>query len=345
MLGILPSGRSDNSRARTAGSDSRATRHRPIGRVEAERVHSQLKAEQHPDRARRDLGLHRQARLHRLAQGGQQGLVVSGPDRALGQREGQRSARGLDHPAQQGELGLRVGEVRHHLQHPGVRRLQPHGDADQLVLGRRQGRGRLAVAGAVVQRARGGKAERAGLCRAPRDGGHGGDVGRCRGLAVRAPLAHHMHAQRRVRQLGADVDVEPPRLQRVQIVRIALPVPRQALAQHRKGDVLHPLHQSDQSVVVLWPAGGEAHAAIAHYRRGHPVPGRRLHPLVPGRLAVVVGVDVDEAGRHDQAARVDLLGARPRDRAHRGDAALLDRDVGRDDRPTRAVRHLSPADD
>ena len=37
---------------------------------------------------------------------------------------------------------------------------------------------------------------------------HGGDVGLGGRLAVDAALAHHEDAQRRVRQLAADVDVE-----------------------------------------------------------------------------------------------------------------------------------------
>ena len=171
-----------------------------------------------------------------------------------------------------------------------------------------------AVAGAVIERARGGEAQGPGLDRALGDRGHGGDVGLGGRLAVRAALAHDEDAQRRVRQLAADVDVEATLRQAVQVVGIALPVPRQALGQDREGDVLDAFHQPDQPVVIVRAAGREADAAVAHHHGGDPMPRRGLHPLVPGRLAVVVGVDVDEAGRDDLAARVDLLGAGPRDR-------------------------------
>ena len=61
---------------------------------------------------------------------------------------------------------------------------------------------------------------------------------------------------------------------------------------------------------------------------------------------VGVGVDVDEAGRDDQAGGVD----RPRaagdrgKRADRGDAAVLDRDVGRRAGAPGAVDHLTAGD-
>ena len=37
---------------------------------------------------------------------------------------------------------------------------------------------------------------------------HFGDVGFGRVLAVRAPVSHYIDAQRRVRELGGDVDIE-----------------------------------------------------------------------------------------------------------------------------------------
>ena len=51
------------------------------------------------------------------------------------------------------QAGLRIGEVGHHLQDALASGLQSHGDAGQLVLAGCKGRRRLAVAGAMVQRA------------------------------------------------------------------------------------------------------------------------------------------------------------------------------------------------
>ena len=93
-----------------------------------------------------------------------------------------------------------------------------------------------------------------------------------RRLAVDAALAHHEDAQRRVRHLGGEVDVAAPRRQRVEIFGEALPVPRHAFAHHQLGDVLDALHDLDQRVAVLRPAGREADAAIAHHHGGDAMP-------------------------------------------------------------------------
>src|SRR5690606_32252612 len=55
---------------------------------------------------------------------------------------------------------------------------------------------------------------------------------------------------------------------------------------------------------------------------------RRGHFPVPRRLPVIMGVDVDEAGGDDPAARVDLLAARADVGADRDDAVAVDRDIG-----------------
>ena len=49
----------------------------------------------------------------------------------------------------------------------------------------------------------------------------------------------------------------------------------------------------------------EPDAAVAHDHGGHAVPARRREQRVPGGLAVVVRVQVDEAGREQQAVGVD----------------------------------------
>jgi hypothetical protein len=157
---------------------------------------------------------------------------------------------------------------------------------------------------------------------------HGVDVGLSRRLPIDPALAHHEDPEGRVRQLARDIHVEAAAGQAVEIFGVALPVPRQALRKDREGDVLDTFHQLDQSVVVAGLAGREADAAVAHHHGGDPVPGRGLHALVPGRLAVIVGVDVDEARRDHLSAGVDLLGARSRDPPDAGDNAILHADVG-----------------
>src|SRR5690606_18679304 len=69
---------------------------------------------------------------------------------------------------------------------------------------------------------------------------------------------------------------------------------------------------------------GEPDPAVAGDHGGDAVPGGGHHPLVPGGLAVVVGVDVDEAGRDQQAVGVDGAAPDAVDPAHLGDDAAGD---------------------
>jgi hypothetical protein len=80
--------------------------------------------------------------------------------------------------------------------------------------------------------------------------------------------------------------------------------------------------------MVVVQAWCEADAAVAHHDRGDAVRRRRDEPMVPGGLAVVVRVDVDEAGRDGQAAGVDLLAPAPGHAADGRDAVAAHRHVG-----------------
>ncbi len=126
-------------------------------------------------------------------------------------------------------------------------------------------------------------------------------------LAIGAALAHHVDAQRRVRQVRGHVDVAAARdSKRVHELGEGLPGPGQAVGHHDAGNVLDPGHHVDEHVVVLLAARREADAAVAHHHRGHSVRRRRGQALRPDGLAVVVGVQVDEARRDQQSGGVDL---------------------------------------
>ena len=92
----------------------------------------------------------------------------------------------------------------------------------------------------------------------------------------------------------------------------------------------------------------EADAAVAHDHRGDAVPARRREQRVPGDLAVVVGVDVDEARRDQQAVGVDVRRAAASSSspgvADLGDAAVVDGDVGGPGVGTGAVDQRAAAD-
>src|ERR1019366_1106250 len=128
-----------------------------------------------------------------------------------------------------------------------------------------------------------------------------------------------------------------------------LPGPVEAFVQAGTGQVLHAFHQCHDLVLGVLADRGEADAAIAHDDGGDAVPRRRREARVPHRLAVVMRVEVDEAGRDGHAAGVDLIGAGAGDGsshgADRGDLAVLDGDVGDERGAAIAVHHGSAADD
>ena len=72
---------------------------------------------------------------------------------------------------------------------------------------------------------------------------------------------------------------------------------------------------------------------------------RRRAERIPGDLRVEMRVDVDEAGRHDQTARVDLLAPGAVDLADRGDAIAGDGDVAFERRRAGAVDDGAAAND
>src|SRR5262249_2589476 len=80
-------------------------------------------------------------------------------------------------------------------------------------------------------------------------------------------------------------------------------------------------------------------AAIPHDDGGDSVPRRRARGRVPEELAVVVCVEVDEAGRNDQPGSVDLACAAPGDGADGADAPVRDGDVATRGLPSGAVAH------
>ena len=211
---------------------------------------------------------------------------------------------------------------------PRARILHAERDAQELGLGGAQRRRRVALHGAVVEGARGREAERAVAHRLGRERAHVRHLLRRRLLEPGGALAHHEHAQCAVRQLGAEIHVARPRLQRIEILAERFPRPVQALVERRAGNILDAFHQLDQALAVLELDRREAHAAIAHHRRGDAMPARRLQVRIPGRLAVIVGVDVDEARRDQQALGVDLLGGAAGHLADGGDLAVLHGDVG-----------------
>ena len=227
----------------------------------------------------------------------------------------------LGHPQHHRQVFVDGGQIEHELQHAAADAVHRAGDRGQFILAGLQRRREVAGRGAVVEGARGREAQRAGAHGVAGERRHRLVVLGRRGIAARAAFAHHIDAQRRVRQLRADIHVEAALRQPVHVIRKAFPGPGNAGAQHRLGNILDAFHQLDQPDMIGRPARREADAAIAHDRRGDAVLRRGRDVLAPGDLAVIMGVDVDKAGRDQFAPGVDLFLALARDLADFGDAA------------------------
>ena len=184
---------------------------------------------------------------------------------------------------------------------------QPAAQTEQLVFGRERSRHRFAVHRLVGQRARGRHAQRSGGHRVGHDALHAGDLVGVGGLIAGTPLPHHVGPDRAVGHLGAHVDGPAAVVEGVEVIAEALPVPGDALREGRARDVLDPLHQLDQPFLGAGAHRREADAAVAHDHGGDAVAGAGLEQVVPGGLAVVMGVDVHEAGSDDLAGGVDGL--------------------------------------
>lgn len=74
-----------------------------------------------------------------------------------------------------------------------------------------------------------------------------------------------------VRDLRAEVDGVRRGVEHAHVLAEALPAPGDPLGQRRARDVLDPLHQLDQALVLGLADRGEADAAVAHHAGGDPV--------------------------------------------------------------------------
>ena len=234
---------------------------------------------------------------------------------------------------------------RNDLENAAAGVLQPFGKCAELVFFREEAGGEFAGLSSVQHVARGGHTQCAGFDGFSSEPAHCGQVLSGRRLLGGCALAHHIDPQRRVRQLGGDVDVELARIECIEIFGEGFPVPGQALDHDHLGHVFNALHELDQDLALIGLAGRKPDAAIAHHHRGHAVAGRRRKPMLPGGLTVEVGVNVDKARGHQQALGIDLLKGRATDLADGGNAAVLDRDVGDARLAAKAVMDGAAADD
>src|SRR5260370_8402844 len=142
----------------------------------------------------------------------------------------------------------------------------------------------------MVERARGREPQRACAHGVARERRHRAVILRRGRVAVRAAFTHDIDAQRRVRQLRANVYVEIALRQPVHVVRETFPRPGYARAKHWLRDILDAFHQLNQLDVISWTAGGETDAAIPHDGGGAAVLRRARVARPPGHPTFVLAL-------------------------------------------------------
>ena len=255
-------------------------------------------------------------------------------------------ARRTGHRAQQRAVALvPAGDeaARDELERAGVELAQHAGERHQL-LGRGVVRGHLAaVVRDVDVELRRAEAERSLPHRIPHQVAHRLDLVGAR-RAHRGVVAHHEAAHRRVADVAAGVHRDAPG-EAPPVVAEAPALPAEPDRQRFGRHALDARQHLGQPADVVRAGRREREAAVAGEHRGDAVPRGRRRQGIPGELGIVVRVDVDEAGRHDQPVGVDHAVRRTVDPADAGDPAVTHGDVGSASRPAGAVDHEPAAND
>ncbi len=216
------------------------------------------------------------------------------------------------------------------------------GERFELCTARRPRGHRFAVAVVVGVGLRGREPEGTLLVGALGEGGHRRD------LVVAGDLAHRGVAHHRTAQCG--VADEEARIGRDGAVETTEPFaeggprPVEEL-QCGQGHSFHPSHHPGEVVGVLGAGRGEREAAVAPDDGRHPVEGGGARGRVPGELRVVVGVQVDETGGHQETVGVDDGCCRFVDLADRHDRAVAHADVRAAGGASGPVHHRPTTDD
>ena len=158
--------------------------------------------------------------------------------------------------------------------------------------------------------------------------------------------AHDVGQQRRDRHIAHAIDALGNAGQVVKPLRKRLPIPRHARLHGGERNLLGARHHQERTVAVRRLHGREAETAVAEHHGGDAVPARNGAIGVPVNLRVVVGVQVHEPGRHDEARGVEFPGSRSRGNSpdfHH--FASPDAHIGAQPRQAGAVNDGSASDD
>ena len=302
----------------------RQVRDRLVRREAHERMERRLEPEQHADAARADLAAHVEAARDGALDAREDLPPLIRRVVALHRRDRQRptAARGR-HLLEQIELGDRSARGRASCRSrspPGARRGRARRTPAAMPASSRASTSEAGVAAPRAVRwlsLRPGREARPRRPRAPR-AASARIAAMSSSVATSPATARSPITYMRSGSCGTcseEVDRVRHRVDRVHVIGERLPAPRDALGERRAGDVLDAFHQLDERRLAARPHRREADAAAAHHARRHAVQRARRQLGVPRHLAVVVRVDVDEAGQHVRAARVDRAARRARARS------------------------------
>jgi hypothetical protein len=242
-------------------------------------------------------------------------------------------------------VGRAEQEPRCDLDDAAVERRERACELEELVPVGDAARRRLVVVGEEVRRReRRRPAERARGHALAYERRHRGSFRRRRG-ALEGVGAHDVEPNRGMPDERRHVDAEPALLDGVQVLRIALPRPRDRRAERVERHALDEAEEPHDRVAVLRAARRQREAAVAHHDGRDAVPRRRSRVAIPEELAVVVRVEVDEARREGEPPGVDLARAALGVTSDGGDASRRHRDVAAERRTARTVDDLRVAND
>ena len=302
----------------------RQTREFHVSRARDERMDRALPAEHHAGGAAGDLRGDISTLFARLIGQRQHVAPFFRIDRRLQQRISHRQTRFSGEFLHPHEFVFGGRHVGGHFEDTMTGLTQRTADAHQFFLvGECAGHG-YAVFGQMQHGARCRKAERTGFDAFAHDLGHRRHVFGCGRFVARAAITHHIGAHRAVRYLRGDVEHALLAVEAVEIFGESFPAPFDAFSQRRARNVFNAFHQFDQPVVLVGAGRREADAAIAHDDGGDAMPAGRRDERVPGRLTVIMRVNVHPARRHDMAAGVDFALCRATHSADFGDNAIAD---------------------
>jgi hypothetical protein len=141
---------------------------------------------------------------------------------------------------------------------------------------------------------------------------------------------------------GREIDPGTRHVHGVAVTRVVGPRPRHVVVEEVTRHVFDVREQIGHVGAGAFVGGEERQAAVTHEHRRHAVQRFRIEEGIPEHLRVGVRVGVDEAGRDDRTARVDLGFAVGREiRADFDDAVVTNANVGAHSRRAGSVDHVA----